>query len=296
MLARPGGSVPEPLLPPDLALQNPDLVGGHALHVFPKLGQVLVMLDRDGDENYQLMLVPMTGGFPVPAFGGQLADFRCHAAKVDIERNLVYLLATALFDDAYGLGYLNLENFPRAPIEPVTITGIRHTGTGELVTLDHLRDQRYRLTYNIDGASWLYEGEFDEEQRAMRLLPVLAGAGAIANGVLESVYYERASDRFVLAYSTATSPTQIYSVGGPDRGDIVQHTSERVLGIAPDLLAPGEDASFTSFDGLRLSARLYLPAAPPRRSASTGRARWCTTFTAGRRARNGRTSPGSPCR
>jgi dipeptidyl aminopeptidase/acylaminoacyl peptidase len=32
-----------------------------------------------------------------------------------------------------------------------------------------------------------------------------------------------------------------------------------VLGVAPELLSPGEDASFESHDGLRVSARLYLP-------------------------------------
>ena len=36
-------------------------------------------------------------------------------------------------------------------------------------------------------------------------------------------------------------------------------TSERALGLAPELLSPGEDASFESHDGLRVSARLYLP-------------------------------------
>ena len=33
-----GGSVPEPLLPPDIALQNPTLVGGKPFYVFPKAG------------------------------------------------------------------------------------------------------------------------------------------------------------------------------------------------------------------------------------------------------------------
>ena len=36
-------------------------------------------------------------------------------------------------------------------------------------------------------------------------------------------------------------------------------TRERALGLAPDLLSAGEDASFESHDGLRVSARLYLP-------------------------------------
>ena len=31
-----GGSVPEPLLPSNLALQNPELIGGFSFYVFPK--------------------------------------------------------------------------------------------------------------------------------------------------------------------------------------------------------------------------------------------------------------------
>ena len=46
MSAQPGGSVPEPLLPPHIAVQNPELVG-KLFHVFPKLGNILLMLDKD---------------------------------------------------------------------------------------------------------------------------------------------------------------------------------------------------------------------------------------------------------
>ena len=61
-----GGGVPEPLLPPQIALQNPELVGGHLFHVLPSLGQILVMIDSDGDENYVPYVVPIDGGFPEP--------------------------------------------------------------------------------------------------------------------------------------------------------------------------------------------------------------------------------------
>ena len=44
-----GGSVPEPLLPSDIALQNPELIGGRSFFVFPLLDKILVMLDHDGD-------------------------------------------------------------------------------------------------------------------------------------------------------------------------------------------------------------------------------------------------------
>ncbi len=359
MDARAGGSVPEPLLPPHIALQNPHLIGGYSFYVFPKLGKILVMIDKDGDENYQPMLIPLTGGFPEPAFGDRLANYRVHIGKPDRERNLIYMLAesrsepmndtfrghletgtldkiaqsqwgmfpdgvnadhtqiilsegytagdnvlyllksggertvlygtplearvegqtyppaaifncqftpgdkgllfgTALFTDAYGLGYLNLAN--PAEVKPVTITGAAHTGTGELVGLDHAKDNRYELAYNIDGCAWLYEGVFDEGALEMKLNRVLCGTGQIVNGVLESSHYDKETDTRALSFSTAISPTQLYTVSGADRKTITQHTRERVLGIPLEWLSPGEDASYTSHDGLRVSARLYLPA------------------------------------
>lgn len=50
------------------------------------------------------------------------------------------------------------------------------------------------------------------------------------------------------------------NVSGKDKKKIVRHTSERVLGLPGEWLSSGEDASFTSWDGMRVSARLYLPA------------------------------------
>jgi dipeptidyl aminopeptidase/acylaminoacyl peptidase len=44
-----------------------------------------------------------------------------------------------------------------------------------------------------------------------------------------------------------------------DRSRLVQHTRERVLGIPEGTLSEGEDYPFDSHDGLRISARLYLP-------------------------------------
>ena len=73
-----GGSVPEPLLPPHIAIQNPHLVGGKSFYVFPKLGQIVVLLDNDGDENYQPMTIPLAGGFPQPAFGDTFSQLRMH--------------------------------------------------------------------------------------------------------------------------------------------------------------------------------------------------------------------------
>ncbi|MFX1563843.1 MAG: S9 family peptidase, partial [Promethearchaeota archaeon] len=63
------GSIPEPLLPKGLALQNPHLMAGANFRVVPSIDKVLVMIDKDGDENYQPCFVPLTGGLPEPIFG-----------------------------------------------------------------------------------------------------------------------------------------------------------------------------------------------------------------------------------
>jgi len=350
-----GGSVPEPLLPPHIALQNPHLMEGEPYYVLPGLNKVLVLIDQDGDENYQPMFVPLDGGIPEPIFGkrftGQQAfcdlvdpianraiftvDRRVEplsdaylvdlAARTlmplgssahgnypvaanddysrialidhytfgdhvlyewragDAERSLLYgapmdqrqphetapltgfgrglftpegglLLTTALFNDQYGLGYLR----PGAtdPIQPVRIEGIIHTGVGELETLHHGHGEHSYLVYNIDGASWVYEGRFDAGNLVFRAERVLCGQGELSNGVLESIHCDGESGRYALSFSTAISPAQLYVIDGEE---ISRQTNERVLGIAPGLLAPGEDASYDSFDGLRISARLYTP-------------------------------------
>jgi dipeptidyl aminopeptidase/acylaminoacyl peptidase len=143
--------------------------------------------------------------------------------------------------------------------EPVTIKGTIHDGSGEFDGLHHIKDNRYSLKYNIDGCSWLYEGSFDENSLTMDLHTVICGTDTLSNGVIEGYHYDKTSDNYIFSFSTATSPAQIYSVSGDTQQEIQQHTNERVLGLPQELLAPGEDASYTSFDGTRISARLYLP-------------------------------------
>ncbi|MFN8496095.1 MAG: prolyl oligopeptidase family serine peptidase [Caldilineaceae bacterium] len=351
-----GGSVPEPLLPPQLALQSPHHLPG-LFYVLPSLGKILVMLDHDGDENYQPMFIPLEGGLPTPLFGERFAGQQVICAKCDSERNLALfsidprtepihqtllvelatlavtelgssaygnfpngsnadythiiladgyttgdtvlyqwrqgdaqrtllygkplearqpgesvplngigageftpggglLFTTSLFDDGFGLGYLKFAD-PHQ-VQPVTIEGTVHTGVGELDQLEHQAGDRYTLRYNIDGVSWVYEGTFDEAALRFTVDRVICGQGALSNGVLESLSYDKASGRYALSFSTATSPSQLYII---DKDQVFQQTNERVLGIAPALLSPGEDASYISFDGTRISARLYMPAA-----------------------------------
>jgi len=355
-----GGSVPEPLLPPGLALQNPYLLeGALSYFVFPKLGKIMVMLDKDGDENYQPKLIPINGGYPEPVLVDFFQNYRLHLGRCDAKkqicyfsaesrseqmieayrwnlksgellkiyqspwgayvrshnkdhtkltivdgytngdnvlylwdeeskkRNLIYgtpledrkpdqivplnaidsthfvnedrglLVTSAIFDDAFGLGYMRFKH--PFEVKPVAVVGLKHKGKGELRQCLAIRKNIYLLEYNIDGCSWLYEGVFDLKNLKMNIRKVIVGKGRIANGMLESVSYDRDTDTYILSHSTATSPTQIFTVEGKKRNKVITHTHEQVLGLSDALLSPGEDASFTTYDGLRESARLYLP-------------------------------------
>jgi len=353
-----GGSVPEPLLPPDIALQNPHLIGGKSYAVFADLGKIVVMVDKDGDENYQPKSIPLTGGYPEDIFGDQLADYRVHLGDVDAERGLVTLFAESrkaptnvtfqgniktrrlvkmaesmygyfpsgvsedqtravlvegytvgdntvhlwtggkklkllygkrlddraegeevplngmgnavfvnkdqgvlisntVFDDKGNISYLAFDRSQE--LKKVKISGVKHKGIGEMTAFSRLKGNRLNVEYNIDGCSWIYEGTFDFKAMTLKLDTVVVGKGKLANGVVESHEYDKKGNRHAVSFSTAVSPTQIYTVEGAGH-TLIQHTREQILGVPDDLLSSGEDASYTSFDGLRVSARLYLPA------------------------------------
>ena len=352
------GSVPEPLLPLQIALQNPELVGGHLFHVLPKLEQLVVMIDADGDENYVPYLVPLDGGFPEPLAAETFRGSRSHLTDVDDDtwiayfavesreeslitsyrvdlaagtvetlfqspygafvaawspdhtrvvhgdgytmgdvvlyesdgsggRKMLYgtpieerdpglpsvltgfrschgtasgagvLLTTTLFEDTGSFGYLDLAR--PGEVAPVAIAGLAHGGAGELERIQHLEDDRFALVYNIDGCSWVYDANLDEAARSLSVSRVLVGRGKLADGVLHGLHYDKSSSRFVVSFCTATMPTQLYVLEADSVSEPGQRTKERALGLAPRLLASGEDASFESHDGLRISARLYFP-------------------------------------
>jgi len=352
-----GGSVPEPLLPPNIVLQNPHLIGGKSFAVFGDLGKILVMIDQDGDENYLPMIIPIDGGFPEPAFDNFFENTRCHLVYVKADKYRCIILAesreegmertylcdlktgmveeiyasphggfpsavsddfsrivlvegymvgdtvaflwekdkgisllygkpldqrekgeqvtltafgrsffaadnhlvfeNAIFQDTYGLGMIDLEN-PEDVIE-VLFSGLEHSGVGEFDGIDILDNGRFILQFNIDGVSWAYEAEFNPETSTMQIVHTLVGQGELSEGVLEAIQYHHESDSFALAFSTATSPTQIYTIEGENRDQLIRHTNESILGISEEKLSPGEDYAYTTFDGLRVSARLYLP-------------------------------------
>jgi len=353
-----GGSVPEPLLPPNIVLQNPHLVGGESFAVFKNLEKILVMIDNDGDENYLPMEISLTGGFPKPAFNNFFENTRCYLVDVDAGKNLCVIAAdsreegmvhtylcdvdsgeveeifaspyggypaainqdysrivlvegyiagdrvaymwesgqdlkllygkpikdreegeevpltafgggfftkdgkglvfsNAIFQDTYSLGYLAFEK-PEEVID-VPFEGLVHTGKGEFEGLEYLQDQRCILWFNLDGATWAYEAEFKDKDKVMRVINVLVGEDILAAGVLEAIKYDKDTDRFAISFSTAVSPTQIYTIEGENRDVVVRHTNETILGVPEEVLSRGEDLSYESFDGLRISARLYMP-------------------------------------
>lgn len=62
-----GGSVPEPLLPDAYPLGNPDMAESRLFHVIPEQSRILVLLDREGDEDHRPYWIPLQGGIPQPA-------------------------------------------------------------------------------------------------------------------------------------------------------------------------------------------------------------------------------------
>ncbi|MDH3606742.1 MAG: prolyl oligopeptidase family serine peptidase [Acidimicrobiia bacterium] len=166
------------------------------------------------------------------------------------------LLMTTLFTDTGGLCLVDLKGGD--PVE-VPITGTGHEGIGEFTDLYHLDGDRYELRYNIDGCSYGYEATFDQAAGRMGVTRTLWGTGRLANGVVQASSRDADTGARALAFSTATAPVQLYTI---DDIGIHQHTEEAIDGVSAEDLAPGEDASFTSHDGTRVSARLYLPSTP----------------------------------
>src|SRR5438034_766991 len=104
-----GGSVPEPLLPGHIALQNPELIGDHVLHEWSAEHGTSRLL-------YGTQLDQRPPDYAEP----HNSIFACHYTPGD--QGLVFI--TALFEDSYGLGYLDLSG-PGEPV-PVRVTGTAH--------------------------------------------------------------------------------------------------------------------------------------------------------------------------
>lgn len=362
------GSIPEPLLPAGLALQNPHIMNGYSYFILPRLHKALVMIDENGNENYQPCFVPLQGGIPEPIFDDKYKNQQLACLHCDIKENIAYFSrddrktpnieclktdlatlettslgksiygnyfngvnrdhSTIILTDGYTAGdnvlFIWRKRMPRrqllygTPIEKrakdqqvklpnigtcnftpdekgllfrsnifkdegsicylafddpaniieVLIRGIQHKGLGVLADLRLVDEDRFLLEYNIDGCSWLYECQFrhDKSSMLLEIERALCGLPPLDEGVLLGAEFEvqnrkpKPSIAYVLSFTKANSPVQLYLYPTGARLKIPKIlSSERVLGIDQKFLSNGEDASFTSFDGLRISARLYMP-------------------------------------
>ncbi len=105
-----GGGVPQPLIPPDIAMHNPHLIDGYPFIVLPKLKKILVMLDHDGDEIYQPMMIPISGGFPEPLMERIFKEFRCHLTLIDTVKNILYFGNESIANPQSKVFQVDLEN------------------------------------------------------------------------------------------------------------------------------------------------------------------------------------------
>ena len=176
------------------------------------------------------------------------------------------IIRTNLFSDEGSIGYLAIDE--PANITEVQISGVKHKGKGELVDLRTVHNDLYLLEYNIDGCSWLYECRYQEDkgERLLKVTQTLCGLPPLEEGALLGYEFElqktpnQTKVGYVLSHAKANIPAQIYLYPTDFKAKTPKTLShERVLGIDKKFLSPGEDASYTSSDGLRISARLYLP-------------------------------------
>jgi pimeloyl-ACP methyl ester carboxylesterase len=171
------------------------------------------------------------------------------------------LFKSTIFKDEGSVTCLPLEN-PDGVVE-VPVRRLRHRGKGELVDLRHVNRNLFLLEYNIDGCSWLYECEYTEKsRRGLTVKRTLCGLPPLDQGVHMGIDYEfdGAKATYVLAHAKANSPVQLFlHPANRSTSRPVKLSNERVLGIGTRLLSKGEDASYRTFDGKRVSARLYMP-------------------------------------
>ncbi|MHA2098193.1 MAG: hypothetical protein ACW99A_05870 [Candidatus Kariarchaeaceae archaeon] len=104
-----GGSIPVPLLPEGIALQNPHLIMGANFDLFPKLNKIIVLIDNNGDELYQPCLIPMDGGIPESIFNDKFAGMQVIYFYGDIDRNDIYFSVDTRKEPGIELFQYNLE-------------------------------------------------------------------------------------------------------------------------------------------------------------------------------------------
>jgi esterase/lipase len=176
------------------------------------------------------------------------------------------IFSSNIFNDEGSASYLALDD--PANVIQVPISGIKHKGMGELTEIRLVDSNVFLVKYNIDGCSWLYECRLHEHDVLTRLdvERTLCGLPPLDGGMNLGTEFEVQKGStipnigYVLAFTKASSPAQLYLYPSEARSEVPHVLSrERVLGVDQRFLSQGEDASYTSFDRLRISARLYMP-------------------------------------
>ena len=165
---------------------------------------------------------------------------------------------TTFFDDAGSLGYLDLSR--PGELEPVAVDGLEHEGAGELEALDASRGRPLRARPTTSTAApGCTRAPSTRRRAASPSSGCSSDRASSAAASCTGSHFDPESGRFAPRSARRRGRPSCTSFDADAGSEPVQLTRERALGLAPGLLAAGEDASFTSHDGLRVSARLYLP-------------------------------------
>ena len=210
------GSVPEALLPPDIALPNPHhFEKAVVFRVLPGLGKILLMLDRDGDENYQPVFLPIDGGEPSPVFGDRFAGQQLYCTECDAERALALFTVDPRTNP--------MQRSLRVDLHTLTITDLGESLYGN-VPLASSADARTivlsdQYTFG-DVAAYLWRAGWSErqplfgkpiEQRAAGEAVPPNGVGSAHLTPDEGLLFISAlfDDRYGLSYCTLAAPDQV---------------------------------------------------------------------------------------
>src|SRR5256712_12536729 len=149
-------------------------------------------------ERKRLYGIPLAerDGRTVPPSGIEWCNF------VDNDKGLLFV--SSIFHDDGGLTYLGFDN-PSKPVD-VQIHGLRHSGVGELIGSKEVEGNLFVLTYNIDGASWVYQGTFTTgNPPSFRIVKTRCRLGQLSDGVIQGTDWQVSSDhpRSVVDYCSS---------------------------------------------------------------------------------------------
>ena len=184
-----------------------------------------------------------------------------------VENDSIVLLKTIYRTDKGSVHWMNL-NEPNN-LHELEVKGLK-LPDAELEEFTQIYENFFSALFNVDGTSHVYLLEYiPGKNRHLNVTQQIIGKPdtPLSNGVMLSKDYDHVKvhkegklSEIVVSFTKATSPSQLYliQINGKDL-TFTKISNEKILGIPEKYLSEGEDASFTSFDGLRISARLYRP-------------------------------------